>query len=462
MRATLRVRVILFIAFLAAVLLLLSVAAFLVTRSVAALGRDSAVSRGQAYRTAYELKSGLIRLALLLGQYQQTGDGAVREAFLAESDGLLRWMESRRAEITPAARERLEVLASGLDRGLEEIRALVLATNLPALTADLKARAFGAADATPRMAITDARFAQTQRLNAEKELEALQSSLDWLRNWSVASTLLIAVLVGWLGHFLWRELVAPLRAQVIEGETLIRRQTKLSTLGRFAAGVAHEIRNPLNSIKARLYAQDRLLPAESAAREDNRVISDEVVRLEHIVQDFLAFSRPPEPRLEIIPASGPLRTVAEVLGPELERDGIRLQLEVRDEPPIRADAAQLQQVLTNLIRNARESMTRGGRITLRCGTRVARREEAGMARAVIEVRDTGAGIPPEVQIRLFEPFFTTKAAGSGLGLSISAQIVEAHGGQIECETQLNVGTAFRMLLPIATDHAEPAEPSSDS
>jgi signal transduction histidine kinase len=312
------------------------------------------------------------------------------------------------------------------------------------------------------MAITDARFTQTQRLNAEKELDALQSSLDWLRNWSVASTLLIAVLVGWLGHFLWRELVAPLRAQVIEAEILIRRQAKLSTLGRFAAGVAHEIRNPLNSIKARLYAQDRLLPAESAAREDNRVISDEVVRLEHIVQDFLAFSRPPEPQLELISASGPLRTAGEVLRPELERDGIRLQLAVREDPPIRADAAQLQQVLVNLIRNARESMTGGGRLTLRCGTRVARREEDGTARAVIEVRDTGAGIPPEVQVRLFEPFFTTKSAGSGLGLSISAQIVEAHGGQIECETQLNVGTAFRMLLPVATDHAEPAEPSSDS
>ena len=79
---------------------------------------------------------------------------------------------------------------------------------------------------------------------------------------------------------------------------------------------------------------------------------------------------------------------------------------------------------------------------------------------MLEVRDTGAGIPPEVQARLFEPFFTTKATGSGLGLSISAQIIEGHGGRIECETQLNVGTAFRILLPIATDHADPVEPSS--
>ena len=460
MRPPLRVRMILFIASLGVVLLGLGFTGLRVTRSVAALGQEAALSRGQAYRAAYELKTGLIRLALLLGRYQHTGDREVREAFMAESEALLGWLEHRRAGMTPTARETLDDLAAGLDRGLGEVRRLVLAGNLPDLTADLQRRAFGAADTAPRLAIADARFAQTQRSSAEKDLDALQARLDWLRTWSIASTLLIAVLVAWLGHFLWRELVAPLRARVIAGETLVRRQAKLSTLGRFAAGIAHEIRNPLNSIKARLYAQDRLLPADSPAREDNRVINDEVVRLEQIVQDFLAFSRPGDPRWQVISAATALRTAAELLGPELERDGIRLQLEVREDPRIRADAAQLQQVLVNLIRNARESMRAGGRLTLRCRTRVARRAEDGPARVMLEVRDTGAGIPPEVQARLFEPFFTTKDTGSGLGLSISAQIIEAHGGRIECETQLNVGTAFRILLPIASDDADPVEPSS--
>lgn len=458
--STFRVRMLLFLASLAMVLLGLGLTGYHVTRSATALAQGRALARGQAYRVAYELKTGVIRLALLLGQYQQTGDGPVREAFLAESRELLRWLESQRTAITPAARAMLDDLAAGLDRAVKEVQALVLTGDLSALTADLQARLFGAGDASSRVAISDAAFARTQRLSAERDLDALQSSLDWLRTWSVASTLLIAVLVAWLGHFLWRQLVAPLRTRVIESESLIRRQAKLSTLGRFAAGIAHEIRNPLNSIKARLFAQDRALPPDSPAHEDNQVINDEVVRLEQIVKDFLAFSRPPEPRLETVSAQAVLKTAAEVLRPELERERVQLQISGGEDPSIRADAAQLQQVLVNLIRNAQQSMTAGGRITLRCGTRVARRGETRPRRVVLEVRDTGSGIPPEIQARLFEPFFTTKASGSGLGLSISAHIIEAHGGRIECETQLNVGTVFRILLPDTTEHAKSPESSS--
>jgi signal transduction histidine kinase len=445
---------ILFVSALAGVLALLGFTGLRVTRSAAALGRASLVARGQAYRAAYELKTGLIRLALLLGQYERTGDAALRETFLEESDALGRWWEQRQTEITPAARATLGVLSVGMDRGLEEMRDLVRAGNLAALTADLKARAFGAPDALPRMALTDAMFAQAQRFDAERELGGVQASLDWLRTWSVAATLLVAVLVIWLGVFLWHELIEPLRLRVIAGDRLIRRHEKLSTLGRFAAGVAHEIRNPLNSIKARLYAQSRSLSDGSAAHEDNRVISEEVIRLEQIVQDFLAFARPPEPRLETIRASEPLHAAAELLRPELEAGRIRLALDVGEDPLLRADAAQLRQVLVNLIRNARESLVGGGQISVSCRRRQPRRGPPGPAQAEIEVRDTGPGIPREIEARLFEPFFTTKSNGSGLGLSIVAQIIEAHAGRIECETQLNVGTTFRILLPVATDHAD--------
>lgn len=459
-RATWRARVAVFVGALGAVLVALGLTGVRVARWVNAVVEEAAVSRAQAFRTAYELKTGLVRLALLLGRYQQSGDEAAREEFLRGSEALRRWLETQRSGMPPAARERLEELAAGFEQGLAQVRALVQAGNLPALSADLQARAFGAGDAAPRMSLTDQRFTTTQRLVAERELATLQSGLDWLRTWSVASTLLIVVLVAWLAYFLWRDLVAPLRAQVLADATTIRRQTKLSTVGRFAAGIAHEIRNPLNSIKARLYAQDRLLPPESPAREDNRVISDEVVRLEQIVRDFLAYSRPGEPRLQVISAAEPLRSVADLMGSELAQAGIGLELEVQVEPRVRADPAQLQQVLTNLVRNARESMPAGGRITLRCRRREAARTKP--AAAVLEVQDSGGGIPPEVRSRLFEPFYTTKETGSGLGLSISAQIIEAHGGQIECETQLNVGTTFRILLPITTDHADAAEPSADS
>jgi len=459
-RPSWRARVVLFVCALGAVLVALGLTGVRVARWVNAVVEEAAASRAQAFRTAYELKTGLVRLALLLGRYQQSGDEAAREAFLSGSEALQRWLEAERSAMLPAAQERLEELAAGFEQGLTQVRALVQAGNLPALSADLQARAFGAGNAAPRMSLTDQRFTETQRLAAERELATLQSGLDWLRTWSVASTLLIVVLVAWLAYFLWRDLVAPLRAQVLADELMIRRQTKLSTVGRFAAGIAHEIRNPLNSIKARLYAQDRLLPPESPAREDNRVISDEVVRLEQIVRDFLAFSRPGEPRWQVISLAEPLRSVAELMGSELGQAGIHLELEVRAEPRVRADAAQIQQVLTNLIRNAREATPAGGRVMLRCARREAGR--ATSAAAVLEIEDTGGGIPPEVRPRLFEPFYTTKETGSGLGLSICAQIVETHGGQIECETQLNVGTTFRILLPITTDYADPAEPSADS
>jgi signal transduction histidine kinase len=119
---------------------------------------------------------------------------------------------------------------------------------------------------------------------------------------------------------------------------------------------------------------------------------------------------------------------------------------------VRADAQQLKQVLINLIQNAAESIGRDGTITLRG---VKDRDSLGgasMPVAVIEIADTGKGIPPEVRKRLFDPFFTTKEGGTGLGLPIAARIVEKHGGELRYETQLNRGTTFKLLLPRVGDH----------
>jgi signal transduction histidine kinase len=252
-----------------------------------------------------------------------------------------------------------------------------------------------------------------------------------------------------LAFLVYRGVVAPLRARVRRSEEVILRQEKLSSLGVLAAGIAHEIRNPLTSIRVRLFTQQALLRKGSEEFEDNAFLTGEIARLEQIVKDVLAFARPSEPELNSVPAAQPLREIAPLLAPELRASGIRLEEEFLADPLVRADIQQLKQVLIHLVRNAADAIGRDGIITLR--TRVETRGRGSRARdcAVIEVADDGPGIPPEVQKRLFDPFFTTKAAGTGLGLSIAARIIEKHGGTLEFTTSPGRGATFRAVLPIA-------------
>jgi signal transduction histidine kinase len=247
-------------------------------------------------------------------------------------------------------------------------------------------------------------------------------------------------------------MITPLRLQISESQAIIQRQEKLAALGGLAAGVAHEIRNPLTAIKFRLFSLRKSLVAMKSENEDAAVIADEINRLERIVKDFLQFARPSEPELVDLPVSRVLEEVRDLLRSQLEKAAIRLDLEATDGLWVRADAQQLKQVLINLIQNAAESIGREGTITLRG---VKDRDSLGgasMSVAVIEITDTGKGIPPEVRKRLFDPFFTTKEGGTGLGLPIAARIVEKHGGELRYETQVNRGTTFKLLLPRVGDN----------
>jgi signal transduction histidine kinase len=223
------------------------------------------------------------------------------------------------------------------------------------------------------------------------------------------------------------------------------RQEKLASLGVLAAGVAHEIRNPLTAIKFRLFSLKKSLPPALAENEDAGVIAGEISRLERIVRDFLQFARPSDPALADVSARSILREVTDLLRPQLEKDGIALTLEASPEFWIRADAQQIKQVLINLIRNAADSIERNGIIVLRA------RQESGFTRkkpsVLLEVSDNGRGMPTEVRKRLFDPFFTTKEGGTGLGLPIAARIVERHGGELRYQTEVRRGTTFSIVLP---------------
>ncbi len=242
-----------------------------------------------------------------------------------------------------------------------------------------------------------------------------------------------------------RELDA-MAAALEEREQRLIRSERLATVGRMAAQITHEVRNPLASIG--LYAE--LLGDEFGERPEARrlvnSITSEVDRLTEITETYLRFARLPRPRLEKEDLSALVASVVEFARAELLQAGIVLQTDLDPGVEVAADESQLRQALLNLIRNAREAMERGGRLTVR----VAARPD-GLAE--IEIGDTGSGIAREHLSKLFDPFFSTKAKGTGLGLALVQQIAVEHGGRVDVESGggdlgTNAGTTFRFLLPM--------------
>jgi signal transduction histidine kinase len=264
---------------------------------------------------------------------------------------------------------------------------------------------------------------------------------------------------------------AALRAEIAErerveqakrqAERLLERQEKLAVLGTLTAGIAHEIRNPLTSLKARLYTLEKHLQIVPAARKDTDVIGAEISRLERIVQDVLSFARPADPKFETLATHTLLREIQGLMSQDLERHGVQLGVEPGPELFIRADSGHLKQVFVNLVRNAAEAIDGTGTVTLRARATRALLGGCETDAVILEVTDNGRGIPPEVEKRLFDPFFTTKETGTGLGLPISARLVEKHGGILQHQTRPGHGTTFGVVLPRETkDPAGGAPPGA--
>lgn len=278
-------------------------------------------------------------------------------------------------------------------------------------------------------------------------------SLVLLRALIFGALFALLVLAAWVAIVVYRDMIAPLRHQLVESHAIIERQEKLASLGVLAAGVAHEIRNPLTAIKARLFLQQKLLRPGSEEAEDAAIIGNEINRLERIVRDVLQFARPADPNLAAIPVDAPLKDVQKLMGVPLEKHRIVLKLGEVADARVLADSQQIKQVLINLVQNAAESIEQNGCVTLSARTSSSRLRGEVRSVVIIEVSDTGKGMPTEVQKRLFDPFFSTKEKGTGLGLAIAARIVEKHGGALEFQTQVGHGTVFGIVL----EQANPAE-----
>lgn len=302
---------------------------------------------------------------------------------------------------------------------------------------------------TERLLQLGLQLADAHRVAEEGFLGGANQSLNNLRNFLLGGVAFLLVLVAALGVVTYRDQIAPLLTRLVHNEALMEKQEKLATLGTLAAGIAHEIRNPLTSIKARLYTLDKHLEAPALARKDTEIITSEITRLERIVQDVLNFARPSEPELKTISALGLLGEVHALMASSQGSPSVQFRLEPGCDLFVSVDSAHIKQVLINLVRNAAEAIEGEGSITLRARADRARLHGTIRDVAILEVADTGKGIPPEVEKRLFDPFFSTKETGTGLGLSTAARIVEKHGGLLQYHTRVGHGTTFGIILPLS-------------
>lgn len=242
-----------------------------------------------------------------------------------------------------------------------------------------------------------------------------------------------------------RQRAAEGQVRILEEE--VRRKEKLAAIGNLAAGVAHEIRNPLSSIKGYATYFGQRFPDGSDDRAAANVMVREVDRLNRVITDLIGFSRPTDVHLAPTPLADVAEHALRLLGQDAAQRGVQLQLEAAPNLPLALlDADRFGQALLNVCLNALEAMPHGGTLTLRLSQYAAKR-------LCLEVEDTGTGIPPENMAHIFDLYFTSKKQGTGLGLATVHKIVEAHGGEVAVSSRYNSpdgnnGTSFRFLLPV--------------
>jgi two-component system sensor histidine kinase AtoS len=223
-------------------------------------------------------------------------------------------------------------------------------------------------------------------------------------------------------------------------EELLRRSDRLSYLGMFTTGIAHELRNPLASIKgyAQLLLGKELSPAEEKYAQ---IIVRETDRLDSLLSQLLTFARPSSPQMSTKDMHEILKPMVEMLEEKAREQKVTIRQHLEFTSPVLVDEQKIQQVFWNILLNGLQAMPQGGELE------VTLKETPG--EVVTSIRDSGPGIPMDQQTQVFDPFFTTKERGSGLGLAISLRIVETLGGRIDFESESGRGTTFWIRLPVA-------------
>ncbi len=239
----------------------------------------------------------------------------------------------------------------------------------------------------------------------------------------------------------------------IENEIELSR--RLAAIGRLTSGVAHEVKNPINSIVIHLeILRERMLKLDPETRRHMDIISSEIHRLDRVVKTLVDFSRPVELKLCPLDLRSLAAEVVALAAPEARSHHVEIVHDFGPEPlPIRADADLMKQAVLNVVINGVQAMPDGGTLTLRAF--------ATSQAAVLEVHDTGAGVSPEIRDKIFNLYFTTKKSGSGIGLALTFRAMQLHNGVLDLDSESRQGTTFRFMLPLAVKD-QPAERRADA
>jgi signal transduction histidine kinase len=402
----------------------------------------------ESFRIADHFKDALREVIDHARHYREEKDTSSWQDFLKSSAELESWISGQGSKLTTQReKEVLQEITAAYSVCLGTAKELYGPQQSSGASDAAQAESKRFRDQSRHLADLGQDLARAHYESRNLVLAHANKTLTQLRITVLASLALLFLFATALALGIYRHLIAPLRIKLAENQSLIERQEKLASLGMLAAGVAHEIRNPLTAIKASLFTQQKRFQPGSPEQKDSAVIEREILRLERIVNEFLRFARPADPELATIPADQPLQEVRNLLSEQLAKADIKLVCEKSSATPIRVDPEQIKQALINLVQNAADSINHHGTISLRARQTKGRIKNGESDVVVLEVSDNGKGILPEVQARLFDPFFTTKENGTGLGLSIASRIVEKHGGVLQYQTQVNRGTSFFIVLP---------------
>lgn len=224
----------------------------------------------------------------------------------------------------------------------------------------------------------------------------------------------------------------------------LKKTDRLAALGQLSAGIAHEIRNPLGSIKGSFEILESEISPDNKKFEFVKIIKEEITRLNAIVESFLKFARPPKPSLRPTQVNELIESILILIHKQAQECRIEIRKLLEPNLPMtNMDRDQIRQVVMNIVLNSIESMTEGGLLEVRSGI-------GNNNRCItIDISDTGIGIGREELDHIFDPFFTTKAQGTGLGLAISYQLVQSHGGTITARNNNDKGLTIRVELPLS-------------
>ena len=449
MTNTLKLRLVVFIlAIISAVLALVWAAQDSRRKGRAVRERLTAVQL-ESFRIADRFQQTIQQLNNLLLRFAINRQAADWIQFERQRTDLDHWIDDQRPHLTSEAeRLRLDEINDAYDGYMHATTNFAARVNSPGPAPSL-ADFSDCEQQAERLLTLGFRLAEAHRESLDAFLNDANTSLRKLQILLLVSLLGLLLLCSGAAVITYRDMIAPLQLKLVETQALAERNEKLASLGMLAAGVAHEIRNPLTAIKARIFTLQKRLERGTPNHADSEVIAQEINRLERIVKDVLLFARPDDPQLVVVSAEQPLREVQALLKPQLDKSNILLTVEESRAGNIKIDPQQIKQVLINLVQNAAESIGHHGTIRLRARQEMKRLAGGKIEAVILEVTDTGQGITLEVQKRLFDPFFSTKDTGTGLGLPIASRIVEKHGGALQYQTEVHRGTTFGIVLPRA-------------